>query len=52
MRLAVWDYALSFPIKNFNKNAQTNNAYFFLLALLYAFGTLGCAGTIFFGDEL
>ncbi|MDD7578736.1 MAG: serine/threonine-protein kinase [Elusimicrobia bacterium] len=52
MRLAVWDYALSFPIKNFNKNAQTNNAYFFLLALLYVFGTLGCAGTIFFGDEL
>lgn len=52
MRLAVWDYALSYPIQNFNKNAQTNNAYFFLLALLYAFGVLGCAGTIFFGDEL
>lgn len=52
MHVAVWDYALSFPIKNFNKNAQTNNAYFFLLALLYVFGTLGCAGTIFFGDEL
>lgn len=52
MRMAVWDYALSFPIKNFNENAQTNNAYFFLLALLYVFGTLGCAGTIFFGDEL
>lgn len=52
MRLAVWDYALSFPIQNFNKNAQTNNAYFFLLALLYAFGTLSCAGTVFFGDEL
>ncbi len=52
MRLAVWDYALSFPIQNFNRNAQTNNAYFFLLALLYVFGAAGCAGTIFFGDEL
>lgn len=52
MKLALWDYALSYPIQNFNKNAQTNNAYFFLLALLYAFGLLGCAGTIFFGDEL
>jgi len=52
MQLAVWDYALSFPIKNFNANAQNNNAYFFLLALLYVFGVLGCAGTIFFGDEL
>lgn len=49
---AVWDYALSYPIANFNKNAQNNNAYSFLLVLLYAFGALGCAGTIFFGDEL
>lgn len=52
MKTAVWDYALSYPISNFNKNAQHNNAYFFLLAMLFAFGALGCAGTIFFGDEL
>lgn len=52
MQLAVWDYSLSFPIKNFNANAQNNNAYFFLLALLYVFGTLKCVGAIFFGDEL
>lgn len=52
MRLAVWEYALSYPIANFNKNAQNNNAYFFLLALLYTFGTLSCMGTILFGDEL
>ncbi len=52
MRLAVWEYALSYPIANFNKNAQNNNAYFFLLALLYTFGTLSCMGTLLFGDEL
>lgn len=52
MTLGVWDYAMSYPINNFNKNAQNNNAYFFLLAMLYVFGTLGCAGTVFFGDEL
>lgn len=52
MALGVWDYAMSLPIHNFNKNAQTNDAYFFLLAMLYILGTLGCAGTIFFGDEL
>ncbi len=52
MQLAVWDYALSFPIKNFNRNAQKNNAYFFLILMLYAFGTISCAGTIFFSEEL
>ncbi|WP_428056656.1 serine/threonine protein kinase [Candidatus Avelusimicrobium alvi] len=52
MKLSVWDYALSFPVKNFNRNAQENNAYFFLLTLLYAFGTVSCAGTIFFSEEL
>ena len=52
MQLSVWDYALSFPVDNFNRNAQNNNAYFFLLALLYVFGTLNCAGTIFFSEDL
>lgn len=52
MRLAVWEYALSYPIANFNQNAQNNNAYFFLLALLYTFGALSCMGTLLFGDEL
>ncbi len=52
MQLGVWDYAVSLPVKNFNANAQQNNAYFFLLTLLYVFGTLTCAGTIFFSEEL
>ncbi len=52
MTLSVWDYALSYPVENFNRNAQENNAYFFLLALLYLFATLSCVGTIFFREEL
>ena len=52
MKFTVWDYAMSFPVKNFNVNAQHNNAYFFLLAMLYVFGIISCAGTIFFSEEL
>ena len=52
MKFAVWDYAVSFPVQNFNRNAEANDAYFFLLALLYAFGALSCAGTIFFSEDL
>ncbi len=52
MKFYVWDYAMSYPVKNFNSNAQRNNAYFFLLSLLYVFGIISCAGTIFFSEEL
>ena len=52
MRLAVWDYAMSYPIHNFNRNAQENHAYSFLLMLLYVFGALSCAGNLFFREEL
>ena len=52
MEFNVWDYTLSFPVKNFNRNAEENDAYFFLLALLYAFGTISCAGNIFFSEDL
>ncbi len=52
MKMSVWDYAITFPIKNFNQNAQHNNAYFFLLTILFVFGTITCAGTIFFNEEL
>lgn len=52
MKFYVWDYALSYPVNNFNTNAKENGAYFFLLLMLYVLGTLSCAGTIIFGDEL
>ncbi len=46
LALGIWTFAMTFPIHNFNYNAQDNNAYFFLIALLYIFGLLSCAGTI------
>lgn len=52
MEFTVWDYTLSYPVRNFNRNATENDAYSFLLVLLYAFGTISCAGTIFFSEDL
>lgn len=52
MTLLSWDYALGYPIQNFNLNAQDNNAYYFLLTLLYWFGVLACAANIVFREEL
>ncbi len=52
MNFSVWDYTLSFPIKNFNRNAEGNDAYFFLLVLLFVYGTISCAGTVFFSEDL
>ena len=52
MKLLAWDYALGYPIHNFNQNAQNNNAYYFLLTLLYWFGVLGCAANIVFREEV
>ena len=51
MHLAVWNYAVSLPLYNFNRNAQDNNAYGFLIMMLYVFGVLSCAGTILFKKE-
>ena len=51
MTLLAWDYAIGYPIQNFNQNAQNNNAYYFLLTLLYWFGILGCAANIVFRED-
>lgn len=51
MALLAWDYAVGYPIQNFNQNAQNNNAYYFLLTLLYWFGILGCAANIVFRED-
>lgn len=52
MKWKVWGYALSYPIHHFNHNAQTNGAYFFLIAMLYLVGLIGCANTVIFREEL
>ncbi len=47
----IWDYAASYPVENFNKNAQTNNAYFFLVMLLFVMAGLNCVGGILFKED-
>ncbi|MBQ8843849.1 MAG: protein kinase [Elusimicrobiaceae bacterium] len=49
--LKIWDYAASYPVENFNKNAQTNNAYFFLVMLLFTMAALNCVGGILFKED-
>ena len=52
MKLAAWGFALTYPIYHFNKNAKENDAYFFLMAMLYCFCLLGCASTFITEDTL
>lgn len=52
MNAQMWDYAISYPIKNFNKDAQNNNAYYFLVFFLYTLATLGCIGNLIFKEDL
>lgn len=48
----IWDYAISYPVDNFNRNAQTNNAYSFLVLLLFILAGLNCMGGILFKEDL
>ncbi len=52
LTLGIWSFALTFPIHNFNYNAQENNSYFFLIIMLYIFGLVECIGAILLGDDL
>ena len=47
----IWDFAVSYPLNNFNRNAQTNNAYFFLVMVLFVMAGLNCAGGILFKED-
>jgi len=49
--MKIWDYAASYPVENFNRNAQTNNAYFFLVMLLFIMAGLNCVGGILFKED-
>ncbi|MBR4682419.1 MAG: protein kinase [Elusimicrobiaceae bacterium] len=52
MKMRIWEYALTLPIRNFNNDARENDAYFFLIAMLYIFGLANCAGAILFKEDL
>lgn len=48
----IWDYAISYPVKNFNYHAQNNHAYSFLVLLLFLLATINCIGGILFKEDL
>ena len=50
--LKIWDYAISYPLENFNRNAQTNHAYSFLMLLLFVMAGLHCISGILFREDL
>ena len=50
--LKIWDYSISYPIKNFNNNAQENHAYSFMVVMLFLLAVLNCAGGILFKEDL
>lgn len=50
--LRIWDYASGYPLSNFNRNAQNNNAYYFLVMILFTAAGITCAGSILFKEDL
>lgn len=50
--LLIWDYALSYPLDNFNRNAQNNSAYSFLVILLFLLSAINCIESILFREDL
>ena len=49
--LKIWDYAVSYPLINFNNQAQNNNAYFFLVMLLFIMAGLNCVEGILYKED-
>ena len=47
----MWDYAISYPMENFNKNAQLNHAYSFMILVLFLLVVLNCAGGILLRED-
>lgn len=41
-KLTAWKYALRFPMRYFNENAQENDAYSWMLLMLFAIGGVSC----------
>ena len=48
----IWDYAFSYPIKNFNNHAKENHAYSFMVLILFMLAMFNCAGGILFKEDL
>lgn len=51
MNTSLWGYALMLPVENFNKDAQDNNAYTFLMVMLMLLSTCFCLGSLFLSED-
>ncbi len=51
MNYALWSYVLTFPIENFNQDAQQNNAYTFMMLLLITMSICFCLDSIVFKED-
>ena len=51
LNYTLWSYVLTYPIENFNRNAQNNNAYSFMMLLLIALSISFCLGSIVFKED-
>ena len=51
LNFAIWTYAITLPIENFNRDAQDNNAYAFLMLLLIILGIGFCTGALVFNED-
>ena len=50
--LKIWDYAFSYPLENFNRNAKVNHAYCALVMLLFVMAAFHCLSGILFKEDL
>ena len=48
----IWDYAFSYPIENFNRQARENHAYSFMVLILFLLSMFNCASGILFKEDL
>ncbi len=51
MTASLWKYVLTLPIENFNKDAQENGAYAFLMLALMLLSICFCLGSLFLSEE-
>ncbi|MBR3632248.1 MAG: protein kinase [Elusimicrobiaceae bacterium] len=51
-KFAIWDHAISYPVDNFNRHAQENNAYYFLVLLLFFSAVYSCVSSLLFKEDL
>ncbi len=51
LNYALWSYVLTYPIENFNRDAQDNNAYSFMMLLLMALSISFCLDSIVFKED-